>query len=200
MDAVLLDEAAAEDVEAVRTLVVTDGDTPVLLLTPDPDRTRALSAVVTAVLAEPVSAATVVSLLRQAGVDPHPEIRVVLVDDDEQTVRLATLLLTTHGFAVDAYRNPAAALAAVSARRPGAVVLDLVMPEMDGFQFLESLRRTPHNHTTPVVVWTAKALSAADRQRLSAFTVVVIEKGADTVHLVEELSGLVSHRAAESRS
>jgi len=197
LDAVLLDDTAGAHAEQVRTLAVAEGDTPVILLSSDAERTRALSAVVTATLIKPVSAATVVSLLRQAGVDAHPEIRVLLVDEDEQTARLATQLLTAHGFSVEPYRSPTAALAAVSARRPGAVVLDLVMAEMDGFAFLEALRRTPHNHATPVVVWTAKALTAADRERLGRFTPVVIEKGPETVRLVEEVSELLSPRDAD---
>ena len=94
----------------------------------------------------------------------------VIIDDDDQTLRLATLILTSHGFAVEAYRNPAAALAAVSARRPGAVVLDLVMPVMNGMEAAYEISRIAPNakivfissHYTPEQTTAMARLFGAD--------------------------------------
>jgi CheY-like chemotaxis protein len=60
----------------------------------------------------------------------------------------------------------------------GLVVLDLMMPEMDGFQFLEHLRAHPTFHSTPVVVATAKVLTDAERKALKESTQRIIEKNA----------------------
>ncbi len=60
------------------------------------------------------------------------------------------------------------------------ILLDLMMPEMDGFQFLDELRRQPGGDTIPVVVVTAKDLDDAERRRLSGSVAQVLHKGAMT--------------------
>jgi DNA-binding response OmpR family regulator len=130
--------------------------------------------------------------LRRAGVVPGKEVRVVVVDDDASAVRLARAVLEAEGFVVEGHTDAAVGLAAATANRPSAVVLDLLMPGMDGFQFLDELRRTRNNGTTPVIVWTAKDLSEAEQQRLSAAARAIVHKGPGAAGLVSELQAMLA--------
>jgi CheY-like chemotaxis protein len=79
--------------------------------------------------------------------------------------------------------------------RPAVVLLDLLMPEVDGFAVVEQLRADPIVGDVPIVVLTAKDLTAADRERLSGRISFIARKGT-TGHA--ELVGLVG-RLASSR-
>jgi CheY-like chemotaxis protein len=74
--------------------------------------------------------------------------------------------------------NGRAALAGLARQRPDAILLDLMMPEMDGFEFLGELRRQAAWRDIPVIVVTAMDLSEEDRRRLSGEVERIIEKGA----------------------
>jgi CheY-like chemotaxis protein len=73
--------------------------------------------------------------------------------------------------------NGREALDVAAAAHPALVLLDLMMPEMDGFEFLREFRRTPAGELTPVVVLTAKDLTDADRQELQGAAARVLQKG-----------------------
>ena len=77
-----------------------------------------------------------------------------------------------------------------------AVVLDLVMPEMDGWEFLRRFRAAGGAVRTPVIVWTARDLSAAERGALRASADGVVRKGDGSAALVEQLRGLATQDAA----
>jgi CheY-like chemotaxis protein len=70
------------------------------------------------------------------------------------------------------------ALTVVRRSRPDLIFLDLMMPEMDGFQFVEELRANPDWRSIPVVVVTAKELTQEDRDRLSGNVRSILQKGA----------------------
>ena len=74
--------------------------------------------------------------------------------------------------------NGRVALAQIAARRPDVVLLDLMMPEMDGFEFVAELRKRQEWRTIPVVVVTAKDLTPEERQRLSGHVEKILQKTA----------------------
>ena len=76
----------------------------------------------------------------------------------------------------------------VAERKPDAIILDLVMPKLDGFGVLERLQQNPETRAVPVVVLTARRLSGAERQSLSARAVPLLEKN---VYSPRELRRLV---------
>ena len=103
-------------------------------------------------------------------------VRLLLVDDD---AGLRTLLRTTFEAVdvdVEEAETAARALEALRTRRPDAIVLDLVMPGLDGFGVLEHLQASPQTRWIPVVVLTAKTLAADEREFLKARTVSLLEK------------------------
>ena len=90
--------------------------------------------------------------------------RVLVVDDDPDIVQFVRMNLELEGYDVDTAANGLVALDRIKERVPDLVLLDVMMPEMDGLTVLSKMRRSPATASTPVVILTAKAL-ADDRVR-----------------------------------
>jgi len=120
---------------------------------------------------------------------------VLIVDDDPALRDVLSSLLAEDGWRVATAADGQAALAAVAHERPSAMVLDLMMPRVDGFQVLQSLRDEPTTRDLPVIVVTAKDLTEDDRQRLSRSAERVILKQAMPLEdLRHEIRGLLQTR------
>ena len=102
--------------------------------------------------------------------------RVLIVEDDQATQELLQKRLTKEGWQVVAAGNGREALERLTQGPPDLVLLDLMMPEMDGFEFLEAFRKQPGCARTTVVVMTAKILTPADHQRLRGQVAQVVAK------------------------
>jgi CheY-like chemotaxis protein len=85
-----------------------------------------------------------------------------------------------------------AALAAVADKTPDLILLDLLMPNMDGFEFAERLHRDVRFRTIPIVVITAKDLTDEDRRRLNGSVLRVVRKGGNPEGLLQMLRGLTA--------
>jgi CheY-like chemotaxis protein len=113
---------------------------------------------------------------------------VLIVDDDRSSRDLMAAALGQIGYRAVSAAQGERALAIARDAVPAAVVLDLLMPEMDGFQFLERFRRLPECRRVPVIIWSGKDLTEDDRSRLRASAQGVITKGrVSTSGLIEEL-------------
>ena len=118
---------------------------------------------------------------------------VLVVDDDPSVREMVRRMLEKEGWEVTTAANGRAALDILDKTAPSLILLDLMMPEMDGFQFLEELRRHDRWNKAPVVVVTAKDITAEDRQRLNGYVEKVVQKGShSTESLLTELRGLVT--------
>jgi DNA-binding response OmpR family regulator len=82
---------------------------------------------------------------------------VLVVDDHPATVEFVKSALEEMGMEVDTAENGAECLLAVSRKRPGLIVLDVLMPVMDGFQALQVLQQSPETKDIPVIMLTAKS-------------------------------------------
>jgi CheY-like chemotaxis protein len=102
--------------------------------------------------------------------------RVLVVEDDEATQELLQKRLTKEGWQVVAAGNGREALERLTQGPPDLVLLDLMMPEMDGFEFLEAFRKQPGCAQITVVVMTAKILTPADHLRLRGQVSQVVAK------------------------
>ena len=103
---------------------------------------------------------------------------VLVVDDDPAARDLARRALEGEGWKILTVENGRLALEQVASTRPALIVLDLMMPEMDGFEFLHHLREKPEWRDIPVIVVTAKDLTAEDRRVLTGGVEKVLAKGA----------------------
>jgi DNA-binding response OmpR family regulator len=83
--------------------------------------------------------------------------RVVVADDDPDIVDILVFNLTAAGYEVESAADGVAALELVTASHPDLVVLDIMMPRMDGLQVLAALKAEPETKEIPVVMLTARA-------------------------------------------
>jgi signal transduction histidine kinase/CheY-like chemotaxis protein len=130
-------------------------------------------------LTKPVDRERLVRLVkRYAGPDGCGH--ALVVDDDENIRSVFSRSLVEDGWSVDEAANGAEALERAAARRPDVVLLDLIMPEMDGFDFLLEFHYREDWLSIPIIVITAMDLTEADRQRLVGGVERIVEKGALT--------------------
>jgi GAF domain-containing protein/CheY-like chemotaxis protein len=147
---------------------------PVVMLTMLDDRSLGYALGAAEYLTKPIDRERLVAALA-----PYRcELPVLVVDDDPDLRELLRRMLEREGYVVTEADNGRPALERVRERTPGAILLDLMMPEMDGFEFLEELRRYEAGRTIPVVVITARDLSAEDHQRLNGSVERILQKGA----------------------
>jgi PAS domain S-box-containing protein len=92
---------------------------------------------------------------------------VLVVDDDDATRQLFGRMLRDDGWLVDEAENGAVALERIAEHRPGVLLLDILMPEMDGFEVVERLRANPEWHEIPVIVVTSLELTASEHEALA---------------------------------
>jgi CheY-like chemotaxis protein len=140
-------------------------------------------------LTKPIDRERLVAVLRRY----RRDLPVLVVDDDPTLRELLRRTLEAKGYAVAEAGNGREALGKLRETTPGVILLDRMMPEMDGFEFLEELRRDEAGRALPVIVITAKDLSADERERLNGRVARVLQKGAYTREaLLTEVRELVN--------
>jgi hypothetical protein len=123
---------------------------------------------------------------------------VLLVDDDEVVRRSVRQALEPIGWKVTEAENGQVAIDSLTAACADVIILDLMMPEMDGFEFMDKLRGRPDWQDIPVVVITAKDLTEEDRDRLNGGVERIIQKS-DRDEMLRQLSRAIS-RCVKRRS
>ena len=114
----------------------------------------------------------------------------IVEDDPDARELLKRYVSDDHAGILRVANDGASALAMLEHHLPDLVVLDLKMPYVDGFAFLESIRSDPRLVGLPVIVVTAVQLSPEQRQLLAACTIAVLEKGAT---LEADLARVLKH-------
>ncbi|MBK3426105.1 response regulator, partial [Methylobacterium ajmalii] len=171
------------------------GATPVIMVTVLDEQNLAFSLGATDYLHKPVEWGALKDAMERFRPAIH-EGPVLVVDDDPDVRERMTTMLTREGWRVATAENGLAGLEAVGVRKPGLVLLDLMMPEMDGFGFLRALRDKPEWRDIPVVVLTAKDVTAEDRRRLAGRADRILPKaGLGMADLAATLRGLMGPSA-----
>jgi PAS domain S-box-containing protein len=154
--------------------------TPVIVVSVAPDVELVAGFAVNDVLRKPLDRDALIAALERAGVRSDRPGGVLVVDDDDSSLRLMDATLAQLGFAAITRSSAAAALLAAEQLRPSAVVLDLIMPEMDGVEFLDRFRRIPAHARTPVLIWTMKDLTRAEHEKLRESAQGIVSKHGNT--------------------
>ena len=154
---------------------------PVIMLTIVDDRNLGYSLGASEFMTKPIERPRLLALLRQFA--PKEEDFVVLIVDDDPEVRniVRHTVESTGMKTVEAVNGRAALEWLDSHPLPHLILLDLMMPEVDGFQFLEKMREDPDLLEVPVVVLTAKDLTEAERSFLAERTILVLTKSAQPI-------------------
>ena len=122
---------------------------------------------------------------------------IVIAEDEPFIVEGLTFLLEREGYRVRAVADGDQALRAVAARRPDLVILDAMMPGIDGFDVLKRIRSMPARETIPVLVLTAKG-QAGDRERMMALGAdAFVTKPFANKALMEEIKALLARGPAD---
>jgi len=163
---------------------------PVIMLTManEPDIGYSLGA--TDYLTKPVDWGRLSKILEKHEIETSSQ-SILIVEDDEITREMLKKSLETNEFKVSVAKNGKEGLEMVKKAKPALILLDLMMPEMDGFQFAEELRENKDWLDVPVVVITAKDLTSKDHNRLKGNVEAIMQKGSYTK---DELLGEVGQR------
>ena len=146
-------------------------------------------------LEKPVSEQALLAKLERPATAAARGKKILLVDDNRKDLKLLRAVLSHQGYTTIAKTSALAALRAVAEKPPDCVVLDLVMPRVDGFEFLRRLRAMPAGANIPVIVLTAKHLLKAEVDRLRAMSQAVVSKGdGATRTLLAEMSTALAQR------
>jgi signal transduction histidine kinase/DNA-binding response OmpR family regulator len=159
----------------------TTADIPVIMLTMVDDRQMGFALGAADYFTKPIDFTRLHQVLgkyRPASASPM----VLVIEDDASTREMLRRTLEKEGWRVIEAANGRAGLTELEKHLPSLdlVLLDLMMPEMDGFEFMESLRRSAQPPRVPVIVITAKDLTGQDRRRLNGGVERIIQKGAAT--------------------
>ncbi len=148
---------------------------PVVMVTMSDDRSKGFTLGAAEFLTKPVDFPRLATLLRNHC--PMPGERPILVvEDDEMSSHLLQRNLEREGYSVLVARHGRAALDLIQMRLPAVILLDLMMPEMDGFQFAEAVHARKDLRDVPIIVLTAKDLTPEDKQRLTGNVTTILQK------------------------
>jgi PAS domain S-box-containing protein len=164
-------------------------DIPVIMLTIVNDKNMGYTLGASDYLTKPIERDRLLSVVRKYRADRS---RCLLVEDDPVIRDLVRRTLEKAGWHVSEAENGLVALELVAENKPEVILLDLMMPEMDGFQFIAELRKTPAWRTIPVIVITAMDLTPEDHLRLNGYVIQILQKGAySRAELLQEIQALM---------
>ncbi len=178
------------DLDGWTVLAAIKGDpelagTPVVLMSIVDQKNRGYALGAADYLVKPVDRAKLVETL--TNICGAAAGKALLVDDDELVRRSVRQALEPIGWQVTEAENGQVAIEAMTAGRPDIIILDLMMPKMDGFEFLDEWRGRSEWQDIPVVVITAKDLTGEDRDRLNGGVERIIQKS-DRDEMLRQLS------------
>jgi CheY-like chemotaxis protein len=175
-------------------------DIPVIMLSMLDDHKMGYALGAADYLIKPIQADRLAGVLAKYRNGSSPA-SVLVVEDDATTRKMLRRVLEKQDWQVDEAENGRVALQRIEKAMPELILLDLMMPEMDGFEFVTALRRNEGWRAIPVVVITSKDITAEDRARLNGNVVKILEKGAyNRDGLMAEIQTLVSARVQKTAS
>ena len=141
----------------------------------DRSERRALSAGARVFLRKPVERAALIAVLERA--KSVSQKCVLVVDDDPDALDLAVAMLEGSSYEIRTATTGREALETIADRRPDAIILDLMLPEMDGFEVMHRMSLNLDWRSIPVILLTARDLSHEERRALDICTARIIQKG-----------------------
>lgn len=172
----------------------TTSDIPVVMLTIVDNKPLGFQLGAAAYLLKPLDAVEVRDTLNHVtGLAAPRQKRVLVVDDDPNIANMLRQFLPESDFSLDSALDGEAGLRTIEANRPDIIFLDLIMPHLDGFEVIERLRENPQTHDLPIIVISAKELTAAESARLKETVSLVMKKqGFEGEKLVDEMKNVLS--------
>jgi PAS domain S-box-containing protein len=177
---------------------------PVIMLTILDNQNMGYALGASEYLTKPIDRQRLLQVLNQHCTAPiadstHPpsSSHILLIEDDSVTRDMVRTMLEGEGWTVSEARNGQEGIGQLNEHQPAMILLDLMMPEMDGFGFVAELQSRPEWRSIPVVVVTAKNVTALDKQILRGRVEHILQKGA---YSCEELFTTVRHLVTKCTS
>ncbi len=177
-------------------------DIPVIMTSIEDNRNMGYALGATDYLIKPVSRQQLAGILDKYQIRQDGEIPLVMVvEDDPVTRERVSVSLKESGWRVFKAENGQVALDHIEERKPALILLDLLMPVMDGFEFVQHLRDNPQWREIPVIVLTSTKLSARDQAQLNGYVESIVKKEHYTGNfLLEHIRLLVGQAAVQTVS
>jgi CheY-like chemotaxis protein len=174
---------------------------PVILLTIVDNKPLGFQLGAAAYLLKPLDSADVRHALHHViGSTSHAPIQVLAVDDDPNVLDMLHQSLPESDFGLDTALDGEAGLQAIAAKRPDILLLDLLMPRVDGFEVIERLREDLKTRDLPIIVISAKELTTVQSEKLKKTVSLVMSKqGFEGEKLVDEINALLNRLVNETR-
>jgi len=170
---------------------------PVVVVSMLDERGRGFALGAAEYLVKPVGKEQLLAALYRAAAMPEQKHTVVAIDDDPLAIELVKASLEPEGWTVLGAATGREGLALIREQQPSAVLLDLLMPGMDGFEVVEALRADPETKSVPVVILTSKSMTQQDKQRLQGRITYVARK---TQFNLSGLAGLLRWASTSRQS
>jgi PAS domain S-box-containing protein len=167
-------------------------DIPVIMLSIVDDKNLGFALGASDYLTKPIDRDRLVGVLEKYRRDQSSG-TVLVVEDDPATRQMLRRVLERERWTVAVAENGRVGLERVAEERPALILLDLMMPEMDGFEFVAELHKRTEWRAIPIIVVTAKDLTTEDRLRLRGYVEKILQKGAySRTELLAEIRDLVA--------
>jgi signal transduction histidine kinase/DNA-binding response OmpR family regulator len=174
---------------------------PVIMVTMTNDRNLGFALGATDFMTKPIDKERLIGLARRFRNDTTTDQSILVVEDDEPTRSLMVRMLQGAGWSVHTAENGRLALQKLAECRPSLILLDLMMPEMDGFAFVAELRKLPEWKAIPIVIVTAKELTPDERNRLNGSVRQILQKGSyGREELLEQVRKLLKSRSVREQN
>jgi DNA-binding response OmpR family regulator len=171
----------------------TTREIPVVIVSIEEERGKGFALGTADYLVKPVSREELVNALERVGLKRRPRevVTILAIDDDPMALELVDAILSGEGFRVLKAYGGEEGLAVARREMPSLVILDLLMPEVDGFAVVERLRADAATAAMPIVILTSMHLSADEKARLNGQIASLARKGefsrAAFIELIERL-------------
>lgn len=120
--------------------------------------------------------------------------RILIVEDEESLLKLESILLTSRGYHVRGVTDGVAALKEIAENRPDLVLLDIMMPGIDGFEVCRRIKEDPLTSSIPVVMLTAKKSSMDQARGVQVGADAYITKPFKSVKIIDVIDGLLKKK------
>ena len=170
-------------------------DTPVVMVTASESHEIGLALGADDVLVKPLDLDRLVARIMTLAPPAAVASEVLVIDDDPNVVSIARAALEGHGYVVTSAASGPEGIEAARSRHPAAVILDLMMPGMNGFEVAAILQSGEETSAIPLIVLTARDLTGEDRAALNGKVKALLSKGnTNAAVLLETVKRLDSRR------
>jgi CheY-like chemotaxis protein len=150
---------------------------PVVGVTMDGDAGSVASFAIADILFKPIRGDEIAAVMARLPLPSQEGGRVMVIDDDPLALELMRATLAGIGLDAVCLADGRRALQELDLHRPQAIVLDLIMPDFDGFAVLDALHRLPAWRDTPVFIWTSMLLTEEEHRQLAQSAHAILDKG-----------------------